>query len=155
MGETTSWAIDFMAISATMNHERDRGGHAKMQSKRLPRGEEPSLPMVEANVAHWMSQVTEVAERLGPWFARAESRQRALADVLGLLSPIELKNGWQLAEQAGERPPGTFQRLLNRATWKAEGVRDDLRRYVSESLGDPQAVLVVDETGFLTPRTQL
>jgi SRSO17 transposase len=104
---------------------------------------------MQAEVASWVIKLTEVAERLGPHFARAESRQRALAYVRGLLSPIERKNGWQLAEQAGKRHPDNFQHLLNRATWSAEAVRDDLRRYVSESLGDPQAVLVVDETGFL------
>lgn len=126
-----------------------------IQSKRLPRVEESSvLPRVQAEVAHWMKQLTEVAERLGPRFARAESRQRALAYVRGLLSPVERKNGWQLAEQAGERHPDNFQHLLNRATWSAEGVRDDLRRYVSESLGDSQAVLVVDETGFLKKGTK-
>lgn len=79
MDETPSYAIDFVAISATMNQDRDRGGHAMIQSKRIPRVEEPSLPMVQAEVAHWMSQLTEVAERLGPRFAHAVSRQRALA----------------------------------------------------------------------------
>jgi SRSO17 transposase len=125
-----------------------------IQSKRIPRVEEPSLPMVQAEVTRWVSQLTEIAERFGPRFARAESRQRALAYVRGLLSPIERKNGWQLAEQAGERHPDNFQHLLNRATWSAEAVRDDLQRYVSESLGDPQAVLVVDETGFLKKGTK-
>jgi SRSO17 transposase len=95
-----------------------------------------------------------MAERLGPHFARAESRQRALAYVRGLLSPIERKNGWQLAEQAGECHPDNFQHLLNRSLWSADAVRDELRRYVSEALGDPQAVLIVDETGFLKKGTK-
>jgi SRSO17 transposase len=110
--------------------------------------------MVQAEVARWVSQLTEVAERLGPRFVRAESRQRALAYVRGLLRPIERENGWQLAEQAGERQPDNCPHLRNRATWSAESVRDDLRRYVSEFLGDPQAVLVVDESGFLKKGTK-
>ena len=91
---------------------------------------------------------------MAPVLPRAESRQRALAYVRGLLSPIELRNGGQLAEQAGERHPDNFQHLRNRATWSAAGVRDDLRRYVRESLGDPRAGLVVDETGFLKKGTK-
>jgi SRSO17 transposase len=66
-----------------------------------------------------------------------------------LLSPVERKNGWQLAEQAGEATPHGTQRLLNAAQWDACGVRDDLRDYVLEHLGSENAVLVVDETGFL------
>src|SRR5215510_11976060 len=123
-------------------------------NKRLPRVEEPSLPLVQAEVARQVSQLTEVAERLGCRFARAESRQRALAYVRGLLSPIERKNGWQLAEQAGERHPDHFQHLLNRATWSPDAVRDDLRAYVVQHLGDPQAILIVDETGFLKKGTK-
>jgi SRSO17 transposase len=69
--------------------------------------------------------------------------------VLGLLSPAERKNGWTLAEQAGDRSPDAMQRLLNHADWDADEVRDDLREYVVEHLGDDAAVLVIDETGFL------
>ena len=65
------------------------------------------------------------------------------------MSPVARKNGWQLAEQAGEHTPDGMQRLLATAEWDADGVRDDLRAYVVEHLGDPQAVLVLDETGFL------
>jgi SRSO17 transposase len=62
---------------------------------------------------------------------------------------VERKNGWQLAEQAGERTPDGMQRLLTTACWDPDGVRDDVRAYVTEHLGDPGGVLVVDETGFL------
>lgn len=62
---------------------------------------------------------------------------------------MERKNGWQLAEQAGEARPYGMQRLLAGAKWDADAVRDDLRAYVVEQLGDPRAVLVIDETGFL------
>jgi SRSO17 transposase len=66
-----------------------------------------------------------------------------------LLGPTERKNGWQLAEQAGETTPYGVQHLLGRASWDADEVRDDLREYVVEHLGDREAVLIVDETGFL------
>jgi SRSO17 transposase len=69
--------------------------------------------------------------------------------VKGLLSPVERKNGWQLAEQAGDTTPDGMQRLLATADWDADAVREDLRGYVVEHLGEPEAVLVVDETGFL------
>ena len=67
----------------------------------------------------------------------------------GLLSPVERKNGWQLAEVNGDDTPYGVQHLLGRAVWDAEAVRDDLRGYVLEHLGVPQGVVVIDETGFL------
>ncbi len=68
-----------------------------------------------------------------------------------LLAPLAGKNGWTLAEVAGDRSPGGMQRLLNAARWDADGVRDDLRGYVVEHLGEPGGVLIVDETGFVGP----
>ncbi len=67
----------------------------------------------------------------------------------GLLSPVERKNGWQLAEQVGNTTPYAVQRLLSSYRWDADLVRDDLRDYVVEHLGQEDGVLVVDETGFL------
>jgi SRSO17 transposase len=75
-------------------------------------------------------------------------RVRAGVYVRGLLSAAERKNGWTLAERAGDVTPDGMQRLLNHAAWDADAVRDDLRDYVVEHLGDDAAVLVVDETGF-------
>jgi hypothetical protein len=86
--------------------------------------------------------------RIAGRFTRAEPRRRALAYLRGLLGNVGRKNGWQLAEHAGERTPDRMQRLLATAGWDPDGVRDDLRGYVVEQLGDPGAVLVVDETGF-------
>jgi hypothetical protein len=119
------------------------------QGKRIPRGDGPSLPVVPLAVARWATKVTAMATRLGPHDARAESRQRALADVQGLLSPIARQTGWQLAEQAGARQPDTFPHRLHRRLGSADAVRDDLRRYVRAPLGAPQAVQIVDATGFL------
>ena len=87
--------------------------------------------------------------RLAPRFRRAEVRARVGRYVAGLLGPVERKNGWQLAEYLGEPGPQGVQRLLTAAEWDAEAVRDDLRAYVIEHLGDASGVLILDETGFL------
>jgi SRSO17 transposase len=102
-----------------------------------------------AEVVDWAVGLDEVLERIGPRFARAEPRARAGVYLRGLLSAAERKNGWTLAEQAGDATPDAMQRLLNHAEWDADAVRDDLRDYVTEHLGDETAVLVIDETGFL------
>jgi SRSO17 transposase len=93
--------------------------------------------------------LADVARRLAPYFARSESRQRVMAYLRGLLSEAERKNSWQVAEVCGEPTPYGFQYLLSRADWDAEAVRDELRHYVMQHLGDPNGVLVLDETGFL------
>lgn len=103
----------------------------------------------EEEAHRWADGLRAVIDLIGPRFPRAEPRQRAVAYLQGLLSPLERKNGWQLAEQAGDKAPYGVQHLLGRAVWSADAVRDDLRAYVIEHLGDPRAVLVVDETGFL------
>jgi SRSO17 transposase len=109
---------------------------------------EPTTAAVAA-VEQWADGLEALHARVGRRFARAEPRRRALAYVRGLLSPVERKNGWQLAERAGEPTPDGMQHLLARADWDADQVRDDLRAYVVEQLGEEPAVLVVDETGFL------
>ncbi len=109
----------------------------------------PVISVTPDHAAQWASGLDEVAQRIGARFLRSEPRQRALSYVQGLLSPVERKNGWQLAEQAGNQVPYGVQHLLGRATWSADEVRDDLRAYVVDHLGDPDAVLIVDETGFL------
>ncbi len=100
-------------------------------------------------VRGWGAALDEVHGRLRPHFGRAESRRRVRRYVEGLLGPTERKNGWQLAEQAGEATPHAMQRLLAGAKWDADAVRDALRGYVVAQLADPGAVLIVDETGFL------
>ena len=82
-------------------------------------------------------------------FPGSEPRHRAFAYLQGLLSPVERKNGWQLAEQAGDAAPFGVQHLLGRAQWSADAVRDDLQAYVVEHLADLEAVLILDETSFL------
>jgi SRSO17 transposase len=82
-------------------------------------------------------------------FRRRELRQTASAFVDGLLSGIERKTGWLMAEPAGAERPYRMQSLLGRGRWDVDALRDEVRRYVVEALGDEAAVLVLDETGFL------
>jgi SRSO17 transposase len=117
-----------------------------MSTDELERGE--NLPE-EAVLQQAIEELAQVQERIGPHFRRAEARARAGHWVRALLAPMERKNGWQLAEEMGERSPHGPQRLLAEADWDEEAVRDELRTYVSEHLGEPGGVLVVDETGFL------
>ncbi|GIV61582.1 MAG: transposase [Rhodothermaceae bacterium] len=109
--------------------------------------------MIET-VEHWQDQLQHLHQRIAPRFRRAEPRRRALGYLRGLLSCCERKNGWQLAERLGEATPDGVQRLLNAADWDADAVRDDLRNYVVEHLGHEEAVLIVDETGFLKKGTR-
>jgi SRSO17 transposase len=104
--------------------------------------------------AGWAKGLDELAVRLAPRFGRAEPRRRALAYLHGLLAPVEHKNGWQLAEAAGDRTPDAMQEFLSRVRWDADVIRDDLRAYGVEHLGDPGAVLVLDETGFVKKGTK-
>jgi SRSO17 transposase len=99
-------------------------------------------------VQAWAAGLDTLHARIPRRFARAEPRRRAIAYLRGLLGNVGRKNGWQPAEHAGERTPDGMQRLLATADWDPELVRDDLRTYVVEHLGDPDAVLVADETGF-------
>lgn len=115
---------------------------------RQEQGRDPEDVNLET-VRTWTLWQTEVERRMGAQFARREVRWRAWAYIRGLLSPVERKNGWQLAAVNGETTPYGVQHLLGRALWDADALRDDVRPYVVEHLGAPEAVLVVDETGFL------
>ncbi len=103
--------------------------------------------------AGWLGLFDELMTRIGPRFHRVEPRRRSRAFVLGLLAALPRKNCWTLAEHAGDATPDGMQHLLARARWDADGVRDDLRSFVAEHLGDPDAVLVADETGDLKKGT--
>ena len=108
----------------------------------------------QADLHTWAGELAVVSAALRARFERAEPRRRALAYVTGLLSTAERKHGWQLAELAGEATPDGMQRLLSTAHWDADAVRDDLVAYVLAHLGDPQAVLVLAETGFVKQGTK-
>src|SRR5512134_2152980 len=106
------------------------------------------------DAADWAQGLNGLVERIAPRFRRVEPRRRVLTYLKGLLAPLERKNGWQLAEAAGDSTPDGMQDFLARMLWDAELVRDDLRAYVVEHLGDTGAVLVLDETGFLKKGTK-
>jgi SRSO17 transposase len=111
---------------------------------------------VRAGEAHaaWSESFNEMFAQVAGEFENAGSRKRARAYVLGLLSHAERKNGWTLAEFAGDLSPDGMQRLLNFYAWDAGAVRDAVRRYVVKNLGGSAAVLVADETGFLKKGTK-
>src|SRR5215471_2326925 len=101
-----------------------------------------------------MAELDRVHERIAGRFWRSEPRARVREYVSGLVAGLERKNGWTLAELAGEVSPDGMQRLLRRADWDVGGVRDDLRAYVIEQLGEPDGVLIADDTGFLKKGTR-
>src|SRR3989440_3388252 len=116
----------------------------KLQQHTIPMGTRTTL----RDVVHWEQALRQLHARIAPRFARPEPRRRALSYLQGLLSSVERKNGWQLAEQAREATPYGMQRLLSNAVWDADGVRDDLRAYVLEQLGTQDAIVVIDESSF-------
>jgi SRSO17 transposase len=101
----------------------------------------------------WQAGLEELLGRVAGRFGRVEPRRHARAFVLGLLADLPRKNCWTIAEHAGDANPDGMQHLLARAVWDEDAVRDDLRAYLVEHLGDPGAVLVVDETGDLKKGT--
>ena len=103
--------------------------------------------------ACWQEELDGLLGRVAGRFGRVEPRWRARSFVLGLLADLPRKNCWTLAEHAGDATPDGMQHLLGRAVWDEDGVRDDVRDYMVEHLGDPGAVLVVDETGDLKKGT--
>lgn len=100
------------------------------------------------DLCRWVEALFHLHASLAPRFARPEPHRRALRYLQGILSDVARKNGWQLAEHAGEEHPSGMQRLLSQAVWDTDGVRDDLRRYAIEQLGTESAVLVIDESSF-------
>ena len=92
----------------------------------------------DSSIAGGPAYMADIARRLDRYFVRSQSRQRVMAYVRGLLSEVERKNSWQVAEACGESTPYGFQYLLARADWDADRVRDELRTYISQHLGDPQ-----------------
>src|SRR3954471_22778947 len=113
----------------------------------------PAQPVL-ADIRDWARELDALGERLARRFPRSEPRRRAVEYLRGLLSDAGRKNGWQLAEKAGDEAPYGIQHLLGRADWDADRVRDDLVAYAHGHLADARGVLVVDETGFLKKGTK-
>src|SRR5215210_3165752 len=103
----------------------------------------------EAAVELWASSLREVKQRLRPLFIQERMAASAGLFLDGLLGPERRKTGWMRAEAAGDPGPWRQQAILGRSRWDADALRDVVRDYVVETLGDRDAVLVLDETGFL------
>jgi len=101
------------------------------------------------SLLEWDRQLGALQERMSHVFGRRELRETAAAFLDGLLAGVERKTGWLLAEAAGVERPYRMQSLLGRSRWEADRLRDVVRAYAIETLGDPDGVLIVDETGFL------
>src|SRR5918994_869508 len=97
----------------------------------------------------WRAELEQLLARFGRLFVRAEPREQAGRYLEGLLCPVRRKNGWQLAEHLGDARPWRTQRVLSHVLWDEEAARDLCRDHAVERLGAADAVLVVDETGFL------
>lgn len=102
----------------------------------------------------WAEEFEAYHSRFASLFGRSEVREQAVKYVHGLLSPVERKNGWQLAEAVGDKTPDATQRLLSSAKWDADAVRDEHQRFVIEQFGEANGIGVVDETGFLKKGTK-
>jgi SRSO17 transposase len=108
----------------------------------------------DREVAKWIEEIDAAARRIGPRFSRRDLRAHSEHYLRGLISRIERKNGWQLAEELGEQTPTNLQHFVARARWSADEVRDDLQQYVIEHLGSKDGILIIDETGFLKKGTK-
>ena len=103
--------------------------------------------------AEWWDGFGQVLDRIGSRFTRCEPRRNAASLMLGLLTELDRKICWTIAEQRGHASPDRLQHLLSRAVWDQAGVGRDLRDYVVQHLGDPSGILIVDETGHLKKGT--
>ena len=108
-----------------------------------------SVGVAGGDLQAWRADFEGLFARIAGRFGRVEPRRRARAYLLGLLGQARRKNGWQLAEYVGDAGPDGMQRLLNLYRWDSGQVRDDLRGYVADTLGEPDGVLIVDDTGFI------
>src|SRR3954464_5206665 len=104
---------------------------------------------VEATLELWALSLREVKGRIRPLFQQARMAVSAGLFLDALLGPERRKTGWMRAEAAGDPGPWRQQALLGRAQWDADALRDVVRGYAVEALGESDAVLVLDETGFL------
>jgi len=104
---------------------------------------------IEATLELWASSLRDVKARIRPLFTQDRVAASASLFLDGLLGDERRKTGWMRAEAAGDPGPWRQQAILGRGRWDADALRDLVRDYVLETLADPDAVLVLDETGFL------
>jgi SRSO17 transposase len=110
--------------------------------------------MTPIDTTAWAADFEAFHARFAGYFARREPREQVVKYVHGLLSSVQRKNSWQIAEAVGDSDPQPTQRLLYSATWDADAVRDELQHYVVEQFGDANGIGVLDETGFLKKGTK-
>jgi SRSO17 transposase len=101
------------------------------------------------DAGEWLAEFDTGFAAIAGRFGRVEPRRQARSFLVSLLSDVDTRSCWQLAERAGDASPHAMQRLLGEAVWDADGVRDDVRGYVVDALGDPDGVLILDDTGDL------
>lgn len=106
------------------------------------------------DVDRWESELASLLARIRPWFYRVESKKHAEQYVWGLLSPLERKNGWTIAECVGELGSAALQRFLNLSPWDADVLLEVNREYAMEHLADSAGILVADPTGFAKKGTK-
>ena len=106
------------------------------------------------DVGRWESELASLLARIRPLFYRTESKTHAEQYVRGLLSPLERKNGWTIAEHVGELEPAALQRFLNLSPWDADALLECNREYAMEHLADPAGILVADPRGFAKKGTK-
>ncbi len=104
---------------------------------------------IEETLDLWSAELREVKAQIRPRFGHASVAASASAFLDGLFGPERRKTGWMRAEAAGDPGPWRQQAVLGRSRWDADALRDLVREYVVETLAAPDAVLVIDETGFL------
>ncbi len=104
---------------------------------------------MEATLELWALSLRDVKARMRPLFTQERVAASAGLFLDGLLGPERRKTGWMRAEAAGDPGPWRQQAILGRGRWDADALRDVVRDYALDTLSDPDAVLVIDETGFL------
>src|SRR5215204_75268 len=104
---------------------------------------------IEETLALWAASLREIKKRIRPLFRQERVATNAGLFLEGLLGDEQRKTGWMRAEAAGDPGPWRQQAILGRSDWDADALRDVVRDYVIEHLADDDAVLVIDETGFL------
>src|SRR2546421_7920655 len=104
---------------------------------------------VEETLALWAASLREIKQRIRPLFTQERVATNAGLFLEGLLGDEQRKTGWMRAEAAGDPGPWRQQAILGRGDWDADALRDIVHDYVIEHLADDDAVLVIDETGFL------
>ncbi len=104
---------------------------------------------LDETLPEWQRAFDTLTARVGKHLPRVELREQARDYLRALPSPIERKNGWQMAQGLGHQTPYRIQHLLGRSRWDADTLRDEVRQYVVEHLGEAEGVLILDETGFV------